>query len=129
MDAETRTKSRASWLTVPEFFSLDAACRALVDSFGEMSYGVYLVGSCLQRPDYRDVDLSLMMPDDKFDAMFPNKYAVLFMNAAVSEWLSKRTGLKIDFKFQDMTKANEEHKGPRNAMGIRADHYKQEPPR
>lgn len=128
MEPEARTKSRVSWLDVPEFFRLDAACRPLVDAFGETSYGVYLVGSCMQKPDYRDVDVSLMMPDEKFAAMFPNKYAVLFLNAAVSEWLSARTGLRIDFKFQDTTKTNAEHKGPRNPLGIRGEQFKQDSP-
>lgn len=113
-----RTKSRASWLD-------DACCVVLRDAFG---HPPYLVGSCMTRPDYRDVDVSTMLPDAQFGAMFPNKYALLFMNAAVSEWLSSRTGLRIDFKFQDTTKANEEHQGPRNPLGIRGELFSRERP-
>jgi hypothetical protein len=125
MTADDRSKARVSHLTVPTFFALDVACRPLVDSFG---HSLYLVGSCMTRPDFRDVDLSLMLPDEQYTAMFPNKYAQLFLNAAVSDWLKARTGLPIDFKFQDTTKANEEHRGPRNLMGIRGELFKQEKP-
>lgn len=125
MRTEGRTKSKASWLDVPEFFRLDVACRPLVDAFGATPY---LVGSCLERSDYRDVDISLMLPDEQFSAMFPNKYANLFMNAAVSEWLSARTGLRIDFKFQDTTKANTEHHGQRNPLGVRGELFKKDSP-
>lgn len=123
MEPEARTKSRVSWLDVPEFFRLDVACKPLFDAFGTTPY---LVGSCLRKPDYRDVDVSLMLSDEQFAAMFPNKYANLFLNAAVSEWLSARTGLRIDFKFQDTTKANEEHQGNRNPLGIRGEVFKRD---
>jgi len=126
MEVDTRAKMRISFLSVPEFFRLDVACRPLFDAFDTPPY---LVGSCMNRDDFRDVDVSLMLADEKYDVMFPNKYAQLFLNASVSEWLSARTGLNIDFKFQDMTKANEEHKGPRNPLGIRGDSFKVDPPR
>jgi len=116
------TKTRACWLDVPEFFVLDACCAPLVDAFG---CNPYLVGSCITRADFRDVDVSLMLDDEQFEKMFPNKYAVLLLNAAVSEWLSRRTGLRIDFKFQDTTRANAEHNGPRNPLGLRGEIYRQ----
>lgn len=118
MTADNRSKSRVSWLTVPEFFRLDAACVPLRDAFGP---SVYLVGSVMSRPDYRDVDVSLMLPDEVHRLMFANEYANMLLNAAVSEWLSRGTGLKIDFKFQDTTQTNEDHSGPRNPMGIRGE--------
>jgi hypothetical protein len=114
--AEERSKSRISWLDVPAFFRLDYCCQGLLAAFGNTPY---LVGSCLERPDFRDVDVSLMLPDEQFAAMFPNQYALLFLNAAVSDWLSERTGLRIDFKFQDTTTTNEKHRGKRNALGVR----------
>lgn len=115
MDAVNRSKARCCYLTVPEFFRLDAACASIAAAWDEP----YLVGSVLTRPDYRDVDLRLMLPDEQFEAMFPNKYALLLVNAAVSDWLKAMTGLPIDFQFQDHTKANAEHKGMRNPMGQR----------
>lgn len=124
MSTEERTKSYVGWLDVPQFFTLDACCQVFLDAFCTPPY---LVGSCLTRPDYRDVDVSLMLPDEQYKAMFPNKYAQLFMNAAVSSWLAARTGLRIDFKFQDTTRTNDEHKGPRNPLGIRGQIFKRDP--
>jgi hypothetical protein len=123
VDADERSKSYISWLSVPAFFTLDWCCHGLYDAFGTYPY---LVGSCLTKPDYRDVDVSLMLPDEVYAAMFPNKYAQLFLNAAVSDWLSARTGLPIDFKFQDTTKANGEHRGKRNPLGLRGESFRQE---
>lgn len=108
-------KKRVSFLTVSEFFRLDAACASIASAWDEP----YLVGSVLTRPDYRDVDLRLMLPDDQFAAMFQNKYALLLMNTTVSDWLKAMTSLPIDFQFQDHTKANVEHQGMRNPMGQR----------
>lgn len=110
-------KRRVCYLTVPEFFRLDWCCRGLLDAFG---HPPFLVGSVMDRPDYRDVDVRLMLPDEQYAAMFPNKYAQLLLNAAVSDWLKAQTGLPIDFQFQDTTRANEEHPGKRNPLGIRA---------
>ena len=37
---------------------------------------------------------------------------------AISQWLSRQTGLPIDFQFQPMSRANAMHKGPRHAVGL-----------
>jgi hypothetical protein len=105
------------YLHVTDSFNLDWVCRGLYYAFG---HPPYLVGSVLRKRDWRDVDLSLMLDDDVFQAMFEgNQLRLDVMNAAMSEWISKRTGLPIDFKFQDHTNANREHSGKgRNAMGI-----------
>ena len=118
-------KRRASFLPLSDFFRLDYCCRNLDDAFGHVPY---LVGSVLQRADFRDVDLRLMLPDETFKAMFPNEYAHLFLNMVVSDWLKARTGLPIDFQFQDHTEANKKHDGPRNPMGCRAINYRGKPP-
>lgn len=119
-------KRLASYLPVPIFLRLDYCCASIREAFG---HEIYLVGSCLERADFRDVDLSMMMPDEDYARMFPNEAVRLFFNMAVSDWLTARTGLNIDFKFQDTTKANDEHKGPRNPMGVRAELFKREKPR
>lgn len=109
-------KHRASWLTVPQQFLLNAACRPLKD-FG---YGTYHVGSSLERDDYHDVDVRCILADDEFDGMFSREGGVnrlAFLNAAVSKWISDCTGLPIDFQFQRATEANEQFKGRRNALG------------
>lgn len=62
------------------------ACIPLWRAFGGSSGGVYLVGSCLRKPDWRDVDLR-----------------------AISHYLSAVTGLPIDFQLQRQTQANERY--------------------
>lgn len=118
-------KARASYLNVPDFFRLDWCCAGLFQAFGRPPY---LVGSALSRPTWRDVDVRLMLPDEQFERMFPNQYALLFLNATVSDWLKAQTGLPIDFQFQDTTRANAEHDGLRNPLGIRGQRYSQEKP-
>jgi hypothetical protein len=85
-----------------------------------------MVGSALERPDWRDVDLRYIMADEDFAKLFPDAgqhwehdARWLLMTVSISERLSKVTGLPIDFQFQPATHANERHKGQRNAMGLR----------
>lgn len=113
-------KRRVSWLSVPEMFSLNVATAAIVRAFG---WRVFLVGSALERRDYRDVDVRCILPDEEFaklcaepDAWNDERLALL--NAALSEWLSSRTGLPIDFQFQPRTEANEKFPGRRISLGV-----------
>lgn len=95
---------------------MNAACHVL-RPFG---YGTYQVGSSLTRPDYRDVDLRCLLDDDEYAGMFSGSDGdkkLKFLNVAVSEWVSARTGLPIDFQFQKASEANEQFQGPRNAVG------------
>lgn len=123
-------KHYAHFLGVSQFFALNEACRTVVDAFdGWMHVGCYLVGSALTRRDWRDVDVRLIMADGSFDVMFGGKAPagatvtpLLLLNAAMSEWLQRRTDLPVDFQFQRMTDANaayprkDGHK--RNAVGM-----------
>jgi hypothetical protein len=43
----------------------------------------------------------------------------LLFITAISERLSRQTGLPIDFQIQPRTHANTRHVGPRNAIGLR----------
>lgn len=107
-------KSRANYLTVSQNCALETACAALNDAGCE----VYMVGSCLTRADFRDVDLRCILDDDEFRVMFDGRRVRLrLFNAALSDWLSARTGLPVDFQFQSQIVAAS-HDGPRNAMGI-----------
>ena len=112
-------KHRASYLTVLQQYNLNVACRPI----HMLGYGTYHVGSSLTRPDYHDVDLRCILPDDEFDRLFgdfhPDRPNGLlhFLNAAVSEWIARRTQLPIDFQFQKASEANEKYKGPRNGVG------------
>lgn len=128
------TREKVSYIGAPACFALEQACKHLSDAFCEQSnvdhIGVYVVGSCLERPDWRDVDVRMIMDDASFARLFPGAQMIggavwefdprwCLLTVAVSQWLSKATGLPIDFQFQPMTFANERHKGRRHAVGLR----------
>lgn len=113
----------------PACFALETACKQINEAFGE-GYGCYVVGSALERPDWRDVDIRLIMSDQDFEKEFPGAGPVerghwefdpkwLLLTVSISQHLSAVTGLPIDFQFQPQSHANARHKGPRNAIGLR----------
>lgn len=121
-------RRKATHVGAPACFLLELACQHLNRAFGE-GYGCYLVGSALERPDWRDVDVRLIMDDDGFERLFPDCGGVgagrwefdarwLVMTSAISAQLSQFTGLPVDFQFQPQSHANARHKGPRNALGL-----------
>lgn len=122
----TEPRKKASYVGVPAIFELTLACHLLIRGFG--NHTIYHVGSSLERPDWRDVDLVMIMPDEAFAAEFPGapqhsaawehdaKWLVL--TCALSKWLSDKAGVPVDFKFQPRTFANEKHTGPRNPIGL-----------
>lgn len=127
---EDAPRVKGVYIGAPACFALEEAIRPVCEAFGcyqgEGIRGCYVVGSALQRPDWRDVDIRLMLDDASFAEVFPNAgehwehdARWLVLTVAISERLSKLTGLPIDFQFQPMTHANARHKGPRNAIGIR----------
>jgi hypothetical protein len=108
--------SRATYLTPHEMFSLQHGCRLLSAAFG---FHTYQVGSSLERLDYRDVDLRCILDDQDYDHLIgTNENRLKLLNAALSEWLAKRTALPIDFQFQRQTEANAEFDGRRNFVGM-----------
>jgi hypothetical protein len=120
-------RQKASYVGAPAIFALELECKHLNAAFD--GFGCYLVGSALDRADWRDVDVRLIMADDKFYALFPDVPRIqaglwehdprwLLMTAALSERLSRITGLPIDFQFQPQTHANKMHDGPRSALGL-----------
>lgn len=112
--------SKGCYLTTTELHRLDIAVQPLL---ALDSHGVMLVGSVSERPDFRDVDVRLILHDEDFDRLFghtPELWSVF--SYAVSRMLAADTGLAIDFQVQRMTEANEKHSGPRNSLGSRARH-------
>jgi hypothetical protein len=127
---ETAPRTKAVYIGAPACFVLEEAIRPVCEAFRAYNEagGCYVVGSALERADWRDVDVRLMMPDDVFAREFPragqhweHNARWLLLTVAISEYLSKRTGLPIDFQFQPRTHANAKHKGRRNAIGLRFD--------
>lgn len=114
-----------NYIGAPAVFRLELACQHICDAYD--SRGCYLVGSSLERQDWRDVDVRLIMDDEDFATAFPNVEGRnweqdskwLLTIASVSTWLSHQTGLPIDFQIQPQTHANEIHKKRRDAIGIR----------
>jgi hypothetical protein len=106
---------RVSYLSVSQFHALDLACSRLREAF---DHPPYLVGSVQERPDWRDVDVRMMLNNDEYEALTHDQWTMYGL--AVSAWLSSLTGgLPIDFQFQQRTAANEKHDGKRNPLGTR----------
>ena len=122
--AEEVKRTKATYIGAPACFALEQACQHIRDAFGE--YGLYLVGSATQSPDWRDIDVRYILSDDDFAALFPDAGdnwehdpRWLLLTVAISTWLAKETGLPIDFQFQPQTHANEKHDGVRHSLGFR----------
>lgn len=123
-------RKKTSYVGVPAIFELTMACNVLIRAYGA---SIYHVGSSLQRPDWRDVDLVMILDDADFAREFPNaplhsaawehdpKWLVL--TVSLSKWLAKKAGVPVDFKFQPRTFANERHTGPRNQIGRFINHH------
>jgi hypothetical protein len=117
----------STYVHITKQYTLQQACRALVDAF---DWSVYQVGSSLRRRDWHDIDVRCILDDDEFARMFPGEEPgkswrenprLALLNAALSEWMQARTGLPVDFQFQQQTAANAEFSGPehpRSALGI-----------
>ena len=123
-------RPKANHVGAPAVFSLELACQELNRAFGNKGAGhCYLVGSALDNPDRRDIDIRLMLSDEDYDALFPASAGArylthegdprwLIMSIAISKWLSDLCGLPVDFQFQRQTDANRQHKGRRDAAGM-----------
>lgn len=112
--AEPAPPKRWCWLPAPQIFNLNAACVLINEAFGN-GYGVYLVGSCLTKRDYRDVDVRLILSDEEFEKRYPGAAgrpdliaAWALECASISCWLNKQTGLPVDFQIQSQKLANEQ---------------------
>jgi len=117
-------RKKATHVGAPACFALESACRQINEAFGD--FGCYLVGSALERPDWRDVDVRFIMRDEEFAKLLPDAgqhwehdARWLLLTVSISERLSKVTGLPIDFQIQPQTHANEKHKGIRSALGLK----------
>lgn len=118
-------------LLLPQYRALDLACEPLESAFRP---GVFLVGSCLERDDYRDVDVRAILFDDQFTGMFPTADPEqaqkdarwLLVCMSISLHLRRCSELPVDFQIQQMTDANANHKKKRSALGQGIWRYQQE---
>lgn len=103
-------------LSLRDVSILRNACKLVKEGTGHTPY---LVGSALERPDYRDVDVRSILPDDEYDALFGQREDLWHLFClAVSSLLSTMTGLPVDYQVQRQTQANEQYNGRRDALGI-----------
>jgi hypothetical protein len=103
------------YITRPQLWALDEACKSIREAFGRPPY---MVGSVIERPTFRDVDVRLILSDEDYDAL-PDAQWCLF-GFVTSRHLEAVTGLPIDFQVQRQTEANAAHGDKmRNPLGVR----------
>ena len=97
----------------PLAWRLSLACFPIEEAFGST---VYLVGSAADTstPEYRDVDLRVLLPDDRFEALigeWPTGFNAFhhLLCTGISLYLKEATGLPIDFQIQKQSFANEHY--------------------
>ena len=113
-------KKKSMYLTTSQWYKLNAAVRPIIEAFDSYPY---LVGSASEAATFRDVDVRLILDDEKFDSLFSQRRGLWdLMCFSLSEYLRIATGLPIDFQIQRQTEANEKHKGLRNAIGLLSNH-------
>lgn len=101
------------YLDAPAWTQLDLASILVREVLGATPY---LVGSVLTRPDYRDVDVRVVLADEDYDRLFAGREPHPlrhFLEARLSEHYATHTGLPVDFQIQRRTEANARHDGPR----------------
>jgi hypothetical protein len=118
-------REKQVYVGAPACFALEMACQHICDAYD--AFGCYVVGSSLERQDWRDVDVRLILDDADFAREFPgvegrsweHDSKWLLTVVSISAWLTKHTGLPVDFQIQPQTHANDIHKGKRNAIGLK----------
>ena len=107
----------ASYLSPPDFHRLNWACQPVRAAFP--TYGVFLVGSVTERPDFRDIDLRIIVPDATFNRLFPSRARKLLLDIALSDLVARAAGLPwpIDLQFQPQSEAQDYADKFRNSMG------------
>lgn len=118
--SETVAKpSKAHYFSALQLALLNDACTRITQAF---DHPPYVVGSSIERADWRDVDVRTILADDEFDAIFgshPDLWSLLCL--AVSAYLSAASGLPVDYQVQRQSEANEKFDGRRSAIGMRTE--------
>ena len=117
---------RANFIGVPDFYNLNLICAEIFQAFDEVPY---LVGSSLETRNFRDVDIRIILGNDHYERLFPGLSGNPQVSAlwslfcvAISEWMSRRTCLPIDFQIQRQSEANKEFRGKRQPLGVFISH-------
>ena len=104
------SKKRVHLIDVKSLRILEHTSIAIQQAMKEQCY---LVGSVLETPEYRDVDVRMIFEDEKFEKLFGegSPEISLFWSlvcTALGEYMSNRTGLPIDFQIQKRSRISEE---------------------
>jgi hypothetical protein len=108
---------RSCYIGFPDIEKLDHAAGVLYEAFKETSY---LVGSATTTKKYRDVDVRMIMPDDKYEKLFGTSSISPFWSVlctSISYWMRHVTGLPVDFQIQKRSRANH-YQGKRHPLGM-----------
>lgn len=111
---------RRTKLTTRDLYALDNAVRVAIPEAWAAS--TYLVGSAdtsTTPGGYRDVDVRTILDDDLFDQLFPSLDIWECWCFLASDWMTRMTGLPVDYQVQRRTEANALHPSPatRNPLG------------
>lgn len=106
--------TRATYLLQSQIRLLNDWGKVLRRTFEEMPY---LVGSALERVDFRDVDVRVILDDDDYHVL-SEQLVIEDLNLAISLWGQQVTGLPVDFQVQQMTEANVSFPGRRHPIGM-----------
>lgn len=113
-------KPRVNYLPSPlALFKLRLFGSMVHDLLGEHAY---LVGSVLERPDFRDVDVRILLEDEDFARIFGDEDswitnpALRLANMAMSALARELTGLEVDCQFQQTSEANAHNDGQRQPL-------------
>ena len=98
-------EGRSTYLPLSCLILLDHAARVVNRGFGSPCY---LVGSCLERADYRDVDVRTILSDEDYASLFGERVTLWpLVCLSISEYLSRASKLPVDYQVQSQTEANE----------------------
>lgn len=114
--------AQGGYLPAHKHFLLDQACIVVGWAFDSTPY---LVGSSLERADYRDVDVRVVLDDEVYARWFPGPGHQVtqplwsLLSSAISAQLSQMTGLPVDFQIQGRTAMAQQYaESPRHPLGI-----------
>lgn len=116
---------------MPAWLYLNQFGRVVHEAFGEWPF---LVGSAAETKQWRDVDVSLILPDEDYERIIGPLTEPHYINrrwaafcTAFSMLGSQMTGLPIDFQIDQRSQANELYKGRRHALIGYSEILQQEP--
>ena len=87
---------RSNYLTLVQLNTLRIQVQPLAAVWGPP----YLVGSSIERPDFRDVDVRIPLKAKHLQHLLERKGGLKLQEHITSAWLTHAVGLLIDFQFQ-----------------------------